>query len=331
MSPLLAIRDLSIVLDDGQGRMPIVADMAFDLEAGETLGVVGESGSGKSLLALALIGLLPGGAQVSGSIRFDGEELVGRDEDAYCQLRGSRIAMIFQEPMTALNPSMRVGDQIAEGLRLGGMDREAARERALNLLDRVRITDARQRMASYPHELSGGQRQRVMIAIALARNPALLIADEPTTALDTTVQAEILDILAELVADLGMALILVSHDLGVIARATRRTLVMYAGTRFEDGATAEILGTPRNPYTQALLAARPARRTAAAEVLRPRPRLAAIPGVVPAYAALPPGCRFADRCARRIAACDDGEPAWRELSDGRGVRCLRAGEQDQGA
>jgi peptide/nickel transport system ATP-binding protein len=323
--PLLAVADLAIAIAAaGGGRpTPIVADLSFTLGRGETLGIVGESGSGKSLVSLAIMGLLPPAARASGRIALDGRDLLGLDDDALCEVRGRRIGMIFQEPMTALNPAMRVGDQIAEGLiRHGVAGRRAARDCAVDLLDRVRIPDARRRADAYPHELSGGQRQRVGIAIALALEPDLIIADEPTTALDVTVQAEILDILADLVATSRMSLILISHDLGVVARAAARTIVMYAGTRMEAGPTADVLHRPLNPYTRGLLAAMPRRRAADAG------RLATIAGTVPAFDALPPGCRFAGRCADRIAACDAAEPVWRDVAGagGRGVRCLRAGE-----
>ncbi|SJZ68058.1 ABC transporter ATP-binding protein [Consotaella salsifontis] len=322
MTPLLSVRDLSITVSTPEGELPIVSDMTFDLAEGETLGIVGESGSGKSLLALALIGLLAPGARAFGSIRFRGEELVGLDDAAFCGLRGRKIAMIFQEPMTALNPTMRIGDQIGEMLRLKGSGRREAREAALSLLDRVRLAHARQRIDAYPHELSGGQRQRVLIAIALAGGPDLLIADEPTTALDVTLEAEILTLLSELVREERMALIMVSHDLGVIARATARTMVMYAGARLEEGPTAMVLGRPLNPYTEALLAASPASLPEGKRLERPRQRLAVIPGAVPAFSTLPPGCRFAGRCSRHQPDCDAGEPPWRDFPDGRGVRCI---------
>jgi peptide/nickel transport system ATP-binding protein len=319
MTALLAVDNLAV--DIGRPATRILADIALTLERGETLGIVGESGSGKSLLALALIGLLPAGGRASGRIALDGRDLTTLSDAGLDAVRGRRIGMIFQEPMTALNPAMRVGDQIAEGLvRHGLMGRRAARERAVELMQRVRIADPAARARAYPHELSGGQRQRVGIAIALALAPDLIIADEPTTALDVTVQAEILDLLAELTAETGMALMLISHDLGVVGRAAGRTLVLYAGARMEEGATADVLRRPLNPYTRGLIAAMPRRRQNAAE------RLTTIPGAVPAFAALPPGCRFAPRCPLRIAACDAGEPAWETHETGHGVRCIRAGE-----
>ncbi len=248
----------------GGARIEVLSDIAFALGRGETLGIVGESGAGKSLLALSLLGLLPEGVRAAGRIRLGETDVLAASEAELCRLRGRRIGMIFQDPLSALNPAMRVGRQIAEGLVLGrGLGHAAARRRARDLLDRVRIPEAERRLDAYPHELSGGQRQRVGIAIALALEPALLVADEPTTALDVTVQAEILDLIAGLVKEDGMALILVSHDLGVVARATARTLVLYAGTRFEAGATSAVLRRARQP-----LHGRPPRRDAAASARR---------------------------------------------------------------
>ena len=319
--PLLDVRALSVAAARSSGPpLPILADVSFALDKGDTLGIVGESGSGKSTLALALIGLLPDGMRASGTIAFDGIDLLARSEPDLCRIRGARIGMIFQEPLTALNPAMTAGRQIAEAAALHrGLDRHAARREALALLDRVRIPDAARRIDSYPHELSGGQRQRVGIAMALAPGPDLLVADEPTTALDVTVQAEILDLLAELVAERAMALILISHDLGVVARATRRILVLYAGTRFEAGPTRDVLLHPRNPYTRGLLGALPRPRQGAE-------RLATIPGTVPSTAQAFTACRFAPRCAEHHAPCDAGEPAWRSFDGGRGVRCVLASE-----
>ncbi|MDI7861886.1 ABC transporter ATP-binding protein [Rhizobiaceae bacterium n13] len=316
---LLEIDNLSIAIDrPGGAGLPLLTDISLQLGRGETLGIVGESGSGKSLLALGVIGLLPEGIGSSGSIRLDGTELLPLADDDLCKVRGRRIGMIFQEPMTALNPVMKVGDQIAEGIvwhrGVGWCD---ARRDAVRLLDQVRIPDAAIRAKSYPHELSGGQRQRVGIAIALASKPDLLIADEPTTALDVSVQKEILEILDEHVRNDGMALMLVSHDLGVIAASCRRTMVLYAGARMEEGLTEEVLSDPRSPYTRGLLAALPQRRIGDR-------RLAAIPGNVPGFAALPPGCRFSDRCPDRIERCQTELPAWRSFGNGRGVRCIRA-------
>lgn len=321
-TPLLSVRDLSVSIRHGDGRhLPILTDVAFDLEAGDTLGVVGESGSGKSLLALAIIGLLPGVAEASGTIALAGENVLAASEGRLCEIRGDRIGMIFQEPMTALNPAMTIGDQIAEGLVWHrGLSWRDARAQAVDLLDQVRIPDAKRRAKTYPHEMSGGQRQRVGIAIALALKPALMIADEPTTALDVTVQAEVLDILGELAREYGMALMLVSHDLGVIARMCRRTMVMYAGRRMEEGGTRDVLTEPRNPYTRGLIAAVPKR-------IGDGGRLSTIRGSVPGFDRLPAGCVFSDRCPDVITACHAGEPGWTRFTDERGVRCIRVEEE----
>ncbi len=256
--PLLTVTDLRIALATPRGTVAAVRGIDFSLDAGGTLGLIGESGCGKSLTALALMGLLPESSKVSGSIRLAGQELVGLDEPALCALRGDRIAMVFQEPMAALNPLHRVGDQVAEPLRIHrGMRRNDAHKEALALLERVGIADAARRMGGYPHEFSGGQRQRICIAMALACGPELLIADEPTTALDTEVQAQILALLAELVAERGMALLLISHDLAVVAQHTAQMLVMYGGTVVESGPTQEVFARMAHPYTRGLLAARP--------------------------------------------------------------------------
>ncbi len=255
---LLTVLNLRIALATPYGTVDAVRGIDFSLPAGGTLGLIGESGCGKSLTALALMGLLPEGASVSGSMRLGGQELVGLGESALCALRGNRIAMVFQEPMAALNPLHRVGDQVAEPLRIHqGLARSQARKEAKILLERVGIADAARRMDGYPHEFSGGQRQRICIAMALACGPDLLVADEPTTALDTEVQAQILALLAELVAERGMALLLISHDLAVVARHTANMLVMYGGTVVEAGPTQEVFARMAHPYTRGLLAARP--------------------------------------------------------------------------
>ncbi|WP_417810932.1 ATP-binding cassette domain-containing protein [Thalassospira alkalitolerans] len=258
---MLSIKDLRVSFDHSTGaRTEVVHGINLDLDRGETLGIVGESGSGKSVLSLAIMGLLPGSAHTRGQILFEGEDLLAVPERRLCDLRGRKIGMIFQEPMSALNPAMTVGNQIAEGLRLHkGMSKHDARNEALRLLEMVQIPQAATRIDSYPHEMSGGQRQRVGIAIAIALKPDLLIADEPTTALDVTVQAEILDILDDLVTDLGISLILISHDLGVIARIADRTLVMYRGDEMEQGDTERVLRSPTHDYTRKLLNAMPSR------------------------------------------------------------------------
>jgi peptide/nickel transport system ATP-binding protein len=310
--PLLHVDDLRVTLRTARGPADALRGVSFSVRRGQTMGLVGESGSGKSITALALMGLLPEGAHARGSIRLDGRELLELPDPAWCALRGNRLAMIFQEPMTALNPVHPIGRQIAEPLRLHhGLAGAAARMQALRLLERVHLPQAAARLDAYPHQLSGGQRQRVMIAMALACGPDLLIADEPTTALDVTTQAQILDLLAELVRADGMALLLISHNLGVIARSAAHTLVMYGGRLVESGPTAQVFVQPAHPYTRGLLAARPRLRSRmpapAAPGGAPR-RLATIPGTVPALADLPAGCPFVDRCARRVSACHQDPP-----------------------
>jgi peptide/nickel transport system ATP-binding protein len=256
---MLEIKDLRVKFKNDTGQeVEVVHGINLSLAKGETVGIVGESGSGKSVLSLATIGLLPKTAEASGEILFNGEDILKKTEKQMCSLRGSKIGMIFQEPMTALNPAMKVGTQIAEGLRLHRkISRADANAEVLRLLEMVKIPDAQRKMHSYPHEMSGGQRQRVGIAIALALEPDLLIADEPTTALDVTVQSEVLDILDELVSQLGIALIFISHDLGVIARIADRTLVMYRGDEMEQGETEQILRQPKHEYTRKLINAQP--------------------------------------------------------------------------
>ncbi|NMM75593.1 ABC transporter ATP-binding protein [Acidovorax sp. SRB_14] len=317
---LLEVSDLHVQLQTPRGPAEAVRGVGFTLERGDTLGLVGESGCGKSMTALALLGLLPDRAVVRGSIRLHGQELVGQGDTALCQVRGNRIGMVFQEPMAALNPVHRIGHQVAEPLRLHrGLGARAARQEAIALLDRVGIPDAARRIDAYPHQFSGGQRQRITIAMALACGPDLLIADEPTTALDVTVQRQILDLIAELVAERQMALILISHDLGVIAQNVRRMLVMYGGSVVESGPTAEVFAAMAHPYTRGLFAARP--RLAA--VRQPGKRLATIAGTVPELVELPAGCPFAGRCAFTIGACHTTVPPPTLLANGHVVRCIR--------
>ena len=317
-TPLLQVTDLRVHLHTHQGAVDAVRGIDFTLHRGETLGLVGESGCGKSLTALALMGLLPDAAQASGSILLDGQELVGLDDRALCRLRGNRIGMVFQEPMTALNPLHTVGRQIAEPLRLHkGLPAAAARAQALRLLERVQLPQAAQRLDAYPHQLSGGQRQRVVIAIALACGPDLLVADEPTTALDVTIQREVLDLIRELVREDGMGLLLISHDLGVMADTVQRLLVMYGGTVVESGPTAAVFERLAHPYSRGLFAARP-------RIGLPRgTRLATIPGRVPELADLPRGCPFADRCVLVVDECRRALPALDEVGPGHAVRCIR--------
>jgi peptide/nickel transport system ATP-binding protein len=295
-----------------------VRDASFTLERGQTLGLVGESGCGKSMTAMALMGLLPENAQVSGSIRFDGEELTAKSDGEMCEIRGNRIGMIFQEPMTALNPVHTIGQQVAEPLRLHRrLSGRAARAEAIALLDRVGIPDAARRIDAYPHQFSGGQRQRVTIAMALACGPDLLIADEPTTALDVTIQRQILDLIRELVAERGMALLLISHDLGVIAQNVARMLVMYGGSVVESGPTTEVFANRMHPYTLGLFGARPGLRS------RKGQRLAMIPGTVPELVDLPPGCPFAGRCPFTIPECHVTAPPPIEVGPDHRARCIR--------
>jgi peptide/nickel transport system ATP-binding protein len=318
-SPLLEVRDLRVTLATAAGPLPALRGLSFGVERGQTLGLIGESGCGKSLTALALMGLLPDGALVAGSMRLEGTELVGLPERDWCRLRGDRVAMVFQEPMTALNPLHTVGAQIAEPLRLHrGLDRTAARAEALRLMERVQMPGARERLDAWPHQLSGGQRQRVVIAIALACGPALLVADEPTTALDVTLQREVLALITRLVREDGMGLVLISHDLGLMADHAERLHVMYAGEIVERGDTAAVFAQPAHPYTRGLQAARP-------RVGLPRgARLATIPGRVPALADMPRGCAFAARCGLAGDDCRAAPPPELTVAPGHAARCLRA-------
>ncbi|WP_404300250.1 ABC transporter ATP-binding protein [Alicycliphilus denitrificans] len=319
-TPLLEVRQLAITLQTQRGAVRAVHDVDFTLARGETLGLIGESGCGKSLTALALMGLLPEGAQAAGSIRFDGQELLALSDKALCRLRGNRIGMVFQEPMTALNPVHTIGRQVAEPLRLHqGLTFAQARAEAIALLERVGIDQAAQRFDAYPHQFSGGQRQRITIAMALACGPDLLIADEPTTALDVTLQRQILELIKGLVAERGMALILISHDLGVIAQSVRRTLVMYGGTAVEWGPTRAVFGARAHPYTQGLFAARPQLGTARAAGAR----LPTIAGTVPELADLPTGCPFAGRCPFTEPACHAALPPAVALDADHEARCIR--------
>ncbi len=318
MAALLEVEKLAVWLTGARGRPAILQDVSFNVQPGEVLGVVGESGSGKSVLALSLMGLLPGTLSMSaGSVRLLGHELANQPREAWRTYRGRDIAMIFQEPMTSLNPVMRVGAQIAEVLRWRrGMSHAAAHRRAIELLEQVEISAAASRAGTYPHELSGGMRQRVMIAIALAASPKLLIADEPTTALDVTVQAQILRLLTDLQRTSGLSLILITHDLGVIAELAERVMVMYAGRIAEVAAVRTIFDDPVHPYTQALLASVP-------DMRHQRPRLATIPGTVPNLFAMPTGCRFAPRCPYRRDVCERQAPAIVALAERHDVGCLR--------
>ncbi|HVZ44566.1 MAG TPA: ABC transporter ATP-binding protein [Ramlibacter sp.] len=315
---LLEARDLSVLLRTHRGPAYAVRNVSFTLEEGATLGLVGESGCGKSITAMALMGLLPENAKVTGSIRFEGQELVGKPEREMCRLRGDRIGMIFQEPMTALNPVHTIGHQVAEPLRLHrGLGARQARSEAIALLERVGIPNAAGRIDAYPHQFSGGQRQRITIAMALACGPDLLVADEPTTALDVTIQKQILALIRDLVAERRMALVLISHDLGVIAQNVGRTLVMYGGSVVEDGPTASVFANRMHPYTLGLFGARPGLRSTRGT------RLATIPGTVPELVDLPAGCPFAGRCGFTIPKCHVTVPPPYEVGAGHHARCIR--------
>jgi peptide/nickel transport system ATP-binding protein len=318
---LLEVSNLAVDFSTPDGAQRVVDGGSFSLDEGESLGVVGESGSGKTMTALALMGLTPDNARVSGSIRFEGRELVGLDEEGMRALRGDRIAMVFQEPMTALNPLHRIGAQVAEPLMLHrGMTKMAAQEQAVKLLEHVRLADPERAARSYPFALSGGERQRAMIAMAIGCSPRLVIADEPTTALDVTVQARILELIDGLRAESKMALLLVSHDLAVVAGHCDRVIVMYSGVIMEIGPVEAVLREPKNPYTLALLQARP-------QPGAPRgARLKTIPGAPPTSHEDRAGCPFAGRCALTIDICRSKPPPWVAFGGDRFSRCHRAGE-----
>ena len=302
--PLLQLQDVQLRLPTAHGLVPALRGLSLRLEQGQSLGLIGESGCGKSLTALAIMGLLPERAQLSGSIRLLGQELVGRPDAELRRLRGARMAMVFQEPMTALNPLHTIAQQISEPLRLHqGLDARAARARALELLERVQLPRARERLDAYPHQLSGGQRQRVMISMALACGPDLLIADEPTTALDVTVQKEVLDLIAQLVREDGMGLLLISHDLGLMRDRVQQVMVMYGGQGVECAPTEALFAQPAHPYTRGLFAAR------ARLGLARGTRLHTVPGQVPQLHELPAGCAFADRCSIARSDCAQQLPA----------------------
>jgi peptide/nickel transport system ATP-binding protein len=320
--PLLDVRKLNIEFParSSAASLPAVRDLSFSIAPGEVLGLVGESGSGKSITSLAIMRLLPPQARVSGEIDFaeNGSTCSLRKlpDDSIRQLRGSRIAMIFQEPMTALNPVMRVGDQIAEAvLAHNRISKKDAWQRAIDAMNDVAIPDAARRAHDYPHQLSGGMRQRIMIAMAVVNRPQLLIADEPTTALDVTIQAQILDLLGELRAKFGLAMLFISHDLAVVSRIAERVAVMYAGNLVEIGTGHDIFDAPAHPYTRGLLHAVPDLRTD-----RSQP-LTTIEGVVPGLHAMPPGCAFEPRCGFRIADCTRAVPPLIEIGPSHWARC----------
>ena len=320
MPSLLVVSGLTVELPTPAGWVRPVNDVSLQIGAGESLGLVGESGSGKTMMALALMGLLPLGAKVSGDAKItatpaEAARLVGLSERQWRAVRGRQIAMVFQEPMTALNPVMRIGAQIEEAIRAheGNLGADEVRRLMLDALRRAAVPEPETRAQQFPHQLSGGLRQRAMIAMALASGPRLLIADEPTTALDVTVQKQILDLLDHLRRELKLGLLFITHDLGVVAQVADRVAVMYAGRIVEEGPAREVLGTPRHPYTQGLLAASPTLE---------RGKLRPIPGTVPQLTALPPGCAFEPRCAVRVAECVRAVPDLRASGDGHEARCI---------
>ena len=317
-APLLSVRNAQVSFSTARGPLRAVDGVSFDLQEGRTLGIVGESGSGKSVLVRSLIGLVGAGsgAGVGGEVLFEGRDLRGLSPREFRKVLGTEIGIVFQDPMTSLNPVMKIGRQIGEGLRLNrGLDSKAAARRAVELLNEVGIPEPERRAGQYPHEMSGGMRQRVAIAIAIACAPKLLIADEPTTALDVTVQRQILDLLQREQRERGMAMILITHDLGVAAGRADDIMVMYAGRAVEAAATREIFRSPRMPYTEALLRSLP-------RLTDPtHSRLSAIPGRPPDLARRSGGCSFAPRCSYRTTQCDEQQPAltWEA---GRGYACL---------
>jgi len=317
---LLEVSGLRVAFPRPGGRREVVAGVSYSIAPGRTLGVVGESGCGKSVTALAMMGLVPRPGDVAGSIRFEGRELVGQPEAAWRRLRGAQVAMVFQEPMTALNPVMPVGRQIAEVMVLHRRTAwRAAEDQAVGLLEAVGINSPGERARAYPHQLSGGMRQRAMIAMALAGEPKLLIADEPTTALDVTIQAQILDLMLDLQARIGMAIQFISHNLAVVSEIAHDIIVMYAGRVVERAPAEALFARPLHPYTLGLIATLPdpGRRVA---------RLPVIPGAVPTLDAGLKGCRFANRCTRGDAGCLRAEPPLEELQPGHFVACFKASQ-----
>jgi len=318
MSPLLQVKDLRTQFFTPDGVVNAVNGISFSLEEGETLGIVGESGCGKSVSMLSVMRLIPQppGRIVGGEVWFQDRDLLKLSEEEMRQVRGNKIAMVFQDPMTSLNPVLTVGRQISEALELHlGMDRDQALERSIELLEMVKIPEARARINDYPHQFSGGMRQRVMIAMALSCNPQLLIADEPTTALDVTIQAQIIDIVKELRRELGMAIIWITHDLGIVAGLVNRVQVMYAGYIVERAEVHEFYAHPSHPYSLGLLRSLP--RLDA----RQRQKLTPIDGLPPDLIDMPPGCPFYPRCSFRIAECLEQNPQLREIRPGHEIAC----------
>lgn len=317
--PLLDVRDLSVAFDTDEGRVDVIDQVNLQLERGETLGVVGESGCGKSVTALAIMGLLPqpSGRITNGQIVLDNQDLLGKHLDERRRVRGRRISMIFQEPMTALNPVQRIGKQLVESVQLHRPDvgKDEGLEECVKILEQVGISEPERRLMDYPHQLSGGMRQRVMIAMALIHVPDILIADEPTTALDVTIQAQILELIAKLQRENGMAVIFITHDLAVIAELADRVSVMYAGRVVEQSKVTELFSAPLHPYTQGLLNSIPKLEGT------PKTQLETIPGLVPSYDQMPSGCRFRNRCNYARTLCGDRVPSLESDSDSHHVAC----------
>ena len=316
---LLKIEELQTHFFTEAGTVRAVDGVSLMVRKGETLGIVGESGCGKSVTALSVLRLIPNppGKIVAGNIFLDGRDLLKLPEDEMRKVRGASISMIFQEPMTSLNPVFTVGDQIAEGIRLHQrLSKRESWNKAIEMLRLVRVADPDRRVKEYPHQMSGGMRQRVMIAMALSCNPQLLIADEPTTALDVTIQAQILELLSQLKSELGMAVVLITHDLGVVADTAARVAVMYSGRVVEEAPVMELFANPKHPYTQGLLSSIPR-----IEKSERRPRLQAIPGMVPDMLELPKGCKFQARCSKVFEPCSGEEPQLKEVAPNHRVRC----------
>ena len=325
---VLEVNDLQTVFFTNSGLFRAVDHLSFRVRRGETLAIVGESGCGKSVSALSIMRLVPDppGRIVGGSMLLEGIDLLGLSEPEMRRIRGDRMSMIFQEPMTSLNPVMRIGDQIAEAVRLHRkLSRDETWKQAVEMLRLVRIPEPARRAQEYPHQLSGGMRQRAMIAMALACRPALLIADEPTTALDVTIQAQILALMLELQKELGMGLILITHDLGVVAQTAQRVIVMYAGKKVEEADVETLFARPRHPYTRGLMASIPALPTSGAGT---EARLAEIPGAVPSLTRLPQGCAFAPRCAFALPRCHQDYPPLQDYGGAHLAACWRAAEME---
>jgi peptide/nickel transport system ATP-binding protein len=323
---ILDVKNLETVFFTQSGLFKAVDDVSFHVRRGETLAIVGESGCGKSVSALSIMRLVPNppGKIVGGTVTLEGKDLLALDEEAMRGIRGNRMSMIFQEPMTSLNPVMRIGDQITEAVRLHqDMTAKQARVRAVEMLRLVRIPEPERRAREYPHQLSGGMRQRAMIAMALACRPALLIADEPTTALDVTIQAQILALIVELQKELGTGLILITHDLGVVAQTAQRVIVMYAGKKVEEASVDDLFADPRHPYTRGLMASMPAVISLGGKT---DVRLTEIPGMVPSLVNLPSGCAFAPRCPLAIERCRQEYPPLQDFGGHHRAACWRATE-----